>query len=236
MTSLFTQSPDRRRWLTLVGRLPGAAHDRARHDDRERRAAVDPARPPLLPGQSHLGHQRVPAHVRQPAAVRRPPRRPDRAQTRVHAGRDDLHPRLRTLRRGLERGRPDRRPLPPGRRRGAAGVGHPRDHRHRVPEARRAGEGDERVRLHRGRGRFARTAARRRPHSGARLALDLLRQHPDRPGDARRRPGARSCRLRPRPGARHRLARVGAHHGGPDGGRLRASSARPAMAGARTRC
>ena len=33
-------------------------------------------RPPLQPGQPHLGRQRLPRHVRQPAAPRRPARRP----------------------------------------------------------------------------------------------------------------------------------------------------------------
>src|SRR5438105_2390229 len=38
-----------------VRRLPGAADDRSRRDDRERRAAIDPARPPLHSDHAHLG-------------------------------------------------------------------------------------------------------------------------------------------------------------------------------------
>ena len=52
-------------------RLPRAADDRARRDDRERRAALDPARPRLQPGEPDLGRQRLPGHVRQPAAAGR---------------------------------------------------------------------------------------------------------------------------------------------------------------------
>src|SRR5690242_8792075 len=57
-------------------RMPRAADDRARRDDREPRASVDPARPPLLPERPHLGRERVPDHFRQPAAPGRSPRRP----------------------------------------------------------------------------------------------------------------------------------------------------------------
>ena len=56
--------------------LPGRPDDRARHDDRERRAAVDPGRPRLLRDLAGLGRQRLPADVRRLPAARRPARRP----------------------------------------------------------------------------------------------------------------------------------------------------------------
>ena len=48
------------------------------------------------------------------------------------------------------------------------------------PRAARAGQGDRRVRVRRLGRRLGRPARRRRAHAGDRLALDLLRQHPDR--------------------------------------------------------
>ena len=48
------------------------AHDRARRDDRERRAAVHPGRSRLLPEQPRLGRQRLPDPVRRPPAAGRP--------------------------------------------------------------------------------------------------------------------------------------------------------------------
>ena len=56
----------------------------------------------------------------------------------------------------------DRRPLRPGHRRRAAGLGDPRDHRHRVPASARARPRDERLRVRLRRRRLARPARRRR--------------------------------------------------------------------------
>ena len=56
----------------------------------------------------------------------------------------------------------------------------PRDDRDDVPRAARAGEGDRRLRLRRLGRRLDRPAGRRRAHPGDQLALDLLRQPPDR--------------------------------------------------------
>ena len=74
------------------------------------------------------------------------------------------------------------------------------------PEPRRAGEGDRRLRVRRLRRRIGRAARRRRADPGDQLALDLLRQHPDRHRDRR----ASRARLlpqrrghRPRQGRRH---------------------------------
>ena len=55
---------------------------------------VDPARPALQPGEPHLGRQRLPRHVRQLPAARRPARRPVRPQARVPRRRGRLHRRL----------------------------------------------------------------------------------------------------------------------------------------------
>ena len=56
----------------------------------------------------------------------------------------------------------------------------PRHDRDDVPGAPGAGEGDRRLRLRRLRGRLDRPAGRRRADPVDQLALDLLRQHPDR--------------------------------------------------------
>ena len=76
-----------------------------------------------------------------------------------------------------------------GDRRRAVGLGDRRDHRHRIPELRRAGEGDERLRV-RGGGRWLRRTPRGRgAHPGTQLALDLLRERADRHRDAALRHG-----------------------------------------------
>ena len=162
------------------GRLPGAAHDRPRHDDRQRRAAGDPARPALHPGQPHLGHQRLPDHVRQLPAARRSTRRPARAQARLPRRHRRIHRRFGALRRWPRPGIPDRGALHPGLGRRAVGLGDPRHRRDRVPGGERARQGDERLRVRGRRRRLARPARRRRAHAGPELALDLLRQPPDR--------------------------------------------------------
>ena len=64
-------------------RLPGAVHGRARRDDRERRAALDPARAALLALEPAVGGQRLHADVRRLPAARRPGGRPARAQATV---------------------------------------------------------------------------------------------------------------------------------------------------------
>ena len=81
---------------------------------------------------------------------------------RVFLAGSSCSPRLRALRARAQPGPADRRPLPAGHRRRAVGVGDPRDHRDRVPRARRARPGDERLRLRRRRRRLARPARGRR--------------------------------------------------------------------------
>ena len=81
-----------RRWLILVRHRHRAADGRARRDHREHRAAVRPAGPGLLRRRPPVGHHRLRAGLRQPAAARRPDRRPVRPQV-------DLHRRPARLRR-----------------------------------------------------------------------------------------------------------------------------------------
>ena len=79
--------------------------------------------------------------------------------------------------------------------------GHDRDD---VPRAARAGEGDRRVRLRGLRRRLGRPAGRRRPDRVDQLALDLLRQRPDRHRHGRPRDAPARARQGPRPGRRRR--------------------------------
>ena len=65
-------SPRRQPLGCARDRLPRPVHGRARRDRRERRAAVDPARPALLCLQPPVGRQRVHADVRRLPAARRP--------------------------------------------------------------------------------------------------------------------------------------------------------------------
>ena len=156
------------------------AHDRARRDDRERRAAVDPGGPRLLPEQPRLGRQRLSHRLRRPAAARRAARRPRRPAARLPHRATRLHHRLARLRAVAERGDARRRPLRPGRRRRAHLGRRPRDDRHDVPRAARPGEGARRLRVRRLRRRLDRPAGRRHPDRRDQLALDLLREPPDR--------------------------------------------------------
>src|SRR6267378_6814579 len=57
--------------------------DRRRHDDRQRRAALDPERPGLLPVRPRVGDQRLPDRVRRPPSARGSPGRPVRPQARL---------------------------------------------------------------------------------------------------------------------------------------------------------
>ena len=166
------------------------ADDHPRPDDRERGAALDPERPRLLAVGARVGRQRLPHRIRRAAPARRPPRRPRRAPARLPRRPDALHARLAAVRRRPEPGRPRRRALRAGRRRRVHLRRDPRHDRHAVPAPGRAGEGDRRLLVRRRRRRLDRPARRRRAHRGAELALDLLRQRPDRDRDRRPAPGA----------------------------------------------
>ena len=172
------------------------ADDRARRDDRERRAAVDPGGPRVLPEQPRLGRQRLSHRLRRAAAARRAARRPRRPAARLPDRPDDLHRRLGRLRAGAERDDARRRALHPGRRRGADLGRGPRDDRHDVPRPARPGEGARRLRVRGLRGRVDRPPGRRRPHRRDQLALDLPRE----PADRRRwSPSARCASSRTAP-------------------------------------
>ena len=119
--------------------------------------------------------------------------RPLRPQADVHARHRDLPGRLGPVRPEPEHG--DAHPLPrhPGHRRGRPVPGRAGDHRRpvhaqgtrQVPGPVR---GRLRHRLHR------RPAGRRLPDRALQLALDLLRQHPDRHRRAHRHPAAAADR------------------------------------------
>ncbi|CAA9547290.1 MAG: Uncharacterized MFS-type transporter, partial [uncultured Thermoleophilia bacterium] len=188
------------------------ADDHPRHHDRERGAALHPGRSGLRAVQPGLGGQRLPDRLRRPAPARRPARRPRRAPPHVPRRPHRLHGRVPALRRGPDPGDAHRRPLPAGHRRCDDVRGDPRDDRDDVPRAGRAGEGHRRLQLRRGGRGLDRPAGRRRADRGHQLALDLLRQPPDRRGH--RRAGASPARSGHghRPAPRRRPPRRGARH------------------------
>ena len=193
----------------------GSADDGARRDDRERRAALDAARPWLLAGEPGVGDRCLPDRVRQLPAAGGTARRPTRPQADVPHRAGRVHARLGGVRDRRRSGRIDRGPVHPGARwrpRIGGGAG-PADHG--VSEAVGPRDRDERVHVHRLERRIDRPARRRRAHAVAELALDLLHQRADRDRDVRARKGAdqrdrahrrRPGRRRPRRGARDRVA------------------------------
>ena len=192
-----------------VRAVRGDADDRARRDRRERRAALDPGRPALLDLEPRVGDQRLPDRLRRPAPAGRAPRRPGRTPQRLPGGDRPVHDRLAAVRPGGQPDAADRRALRPGRRRRNDLRGDPRHDRDDVPGAARAGEGDRRVRVRRLRRRLGRPARRRRDHAVDRLALDLLREHPDRDRHGRVCDAACSSATRASASARARTSRAG---------------------------
>ena len=195
-------------------------HDHPRRHDRERGAPVDPGRPRLLPVEPRLGRERLSDRVRRPAAARRTARRPDRPPAHLPHRPGGVHHRIAAVRARLESGGADRRPLPAGPRRRADLRRHPRHDRDDVPGAARAGEGDRDLQLRRLGRRVDRPAGRRRAHAGDQLALDLLRQRPDRDRDRGVRPAAARPRRGHRPAPGRGRARRGAGDRGADARRL----------------
>ena len=116
-------------------------------------------------------------------------RRSDRAPARLPVRPRPLHRRVAGLRLRFEPGAARRRALHPGRRRRAHLRRDPRHDRDDVPGAAGAGQGDRHLQLRGVRRRLDRPAGRRRPDPGDQLALDLLRQRPDR----HRRPRCWRC-------------------------------------------
>ena len=147
--------------------------------------AVNIALPSLAerPAPDRLQHQlddhELLAHLRQPAPLRRPRRRPARATPDVPDRPRHLHRLLVRLSDGRHRRRPLRRSRRPGPRRGDALPGSARDHHDRLP-GQPAGEGARRLGSRRRRRCRDRRPRRRRPDRVHRLADDLLRQPPRR--------------------------------------------------------
>ena len=181
--------------------LPGRPDDRARHDDRERRAAVDPRGSGLLGDVARLGRQCVPPDFRRLPAPGRPSRRPVRSPADVPGRSDALHARLDHVRAGDDAGGPGRGTRRAGARRRRGLRGRALADHEPVHGAGGAREGDGRVRVRDGGRRQPRRAARRDPDGHARLALDLPRQRPDRHCGGRALAPGRPWR----PGPRRRL-------------------------------
>ena len=171
-------------------------HGRARHRDRERRAAVDPGRSGLLAGEPPVGDQRLRAALRRLPPARRPRRRPPRTPARVPRRHRRVHGRLAAVRVRMERGVADRRPRPAGPRRGDHLARRAVDPHDDLRRGQRAQHGARRL----GRGRRVRRGrrrpARRRPHRPAELGVDLLRQRARR--HRRLRARAAAARREPR--------------------------------------
>ncbi len=113
--------------------LRGDADDRPRRDDRQRRPALDPGRPRLLPEQSGLGDQRLHDPVRRVVVAGGADRRPGRAASRLPRWPRRLHPGLARVRSLPDPGDAGRRPFHPGSRRGDGLGGDPGDDRDDVP-------------------------------------------------------------------------------------------------------
>ena len=164
--------PDHRRQPQVVDArrdVLRAVHDHARQHRRERRAAVDPARPrtPRI-SEPRVDDQRLHALLRRPARDRRPARRHLRPPADVPDRRDHLRALL-----GDRRPRPgpddaDRQPRRPGRRRRADDARDALDHHQRLPgrtsAARRSAPGPA---SRRWRSRSARCSAASSPSTSA---------------------------------------------------------------------
>ena len=169
-----------------------AADGDARRHHRHRRAAAAAGRSrPLRRGQE-LGHHRLRADLRRPAADRRSRRRRHRAQAGVPVRRRRVHDRLAGVRPGHRRHHADRRPRGAGHRRsrrGADRAGADRDdlRRRPCPQPRLRGIG-----RHAGL-RFGAGPGARRRADGRLVAAGVPDQHPDRHPDHldRRHPARR---------------------------------------------
>ena len=140
-----------------------------------------------LTGSEHqLDDHELLAHLRQPAPLRRPRRRPARTTPDVPDRPRHLHRILVRLRDGRHRRCPLRRPRGPGSRRRDALPRSARDHHVRLP-GQPAGEGARRLGRSRRRRCCDRRPRRRPPDRVHRLADDLLRQPPRRSRPRRRR-------------------------------------------------
>ena len=162
-------------------------HGRARHRDRERRTSLDPDRPRVLAGEPAVGDLRLRARLRRVPAPRRTRGGHRRPQARLHGRADHVHDRLAPVRARLGRDLVDRCEGDPGPRSRDDLAGGARDPDDDVRGGSRA---EHRARCL-GRGRWFRCRcgrpARRRAHRRVLVGVDLLRQHPGRPGRVRAR-------------------------------------------------
>ncbi len=191
-----------RPWLVLVVVCFGPVHGRARRDDRERRAALDPDRPRLL-GDTSL-HWVVNAYtlvfggfllLGGRAADLLGGARLFLAGVILFAGASLVNGLATSAEQLIVA------PRAPGPRRRAALPRRPLDHHHLLRRGRRTAPRRSRLGGHRRGRRRRRPAARRHPHREPRLAVDLLRQRADRHRDSDPRRPALRARI-PRPGGR----------------------------------
>jgi hypothetical protein len=155
---------------------PCAIHGDPRHRDRERGAAVDQDRPPLLAAEPAVGHHCIRDPLRRNSAARRPARRRVRPPPCLHGRCWSVCRQLAALRPRVVRDLADCAPCPARVRRRAACPRRPLDPDDDVPRGTRA---EPRAR-HLGRcvrqRRRGRRAPRRSAHVLLPLELDLLHQ------------------------------------------------------------
>ena len=161
-------------------RLSRPVHGRAGCNDRERRAAVDSGCAPFHPDEPAVDRQCLHAHVRRLPAARRPRLRPARPPAALHRRDLRVHRGIPDQRRRPVLRRADRGPRPAGAWRRARLARGARNRHHDLRRRRRAHEGARGLERDRGRRRCCRPRDRRFPHRDAVVALDLLRQPPDR--------------------------------------------------------
>ncbi len=111
-------------------------HGRAGLLHRQRRAALDAARPARQRGRDRMGRGRLCADLGRVPDRRRAPRRPDRPAPDVLAGPRPVHAVLGDVRRRRQPGDAGRRAAGAGHRRGADDAQRPGDHRRHLPRPR----------------------------------------------------------------------------------------------------
>ena len=211
----------------------GAVHGHSRCVGRERRPAVDPARPALLAEGLAVGDHCLLDPVRRHAAFGRPPCRPARTQATVHGRRRGVHARLAALGVGVVGGLVDRLSRAAGAGGRTARTGGTVDRRHDLPGRARAQLRPRRVGRDLRCGRRRRRVARRRPHLVPELVVDLLRQPPCWRGHRRGQPVAPAREPGCGGAPAFRCLRCDLDHGRPDGAGLRDHAGEPAGLGQR---
>ena len=126
--------------------------------------------------------QQLHAVLRRLPAARRPRGGHLRPQADLHRRHDPVQRRQPAQRPRPERRAADRLPRAAGPRRRARLPRRAVDHHHDLPRGPGTHQGARRLERDRGRRRRDRPAARRHPHRGAELGVDLLRQRADRRG------------------------------------------------------